>query len=60
MNLMLTLALFGTLAWAVPIVQETERISKKDKELAEVMVDIVHKYGWVEPLVLQMLLNYTS
>uniref|UniRef100_A0A8C6XMF6 Peptidase metallopeptidase domain-containing protein n=1 Tax=Naja naja TaxID=35670 RepID=A0A8C6XMF6_NAJNA len=39
MNLLLTVALFGTLAWALPIGQETERISKKDKELAEVMVD---------------------
>ncbi|KAG8136949.1 hypothetical protein E2320_005511 [Naja naja] len=35
MNLLLTVALFGTLAWALPIGQETERISKKDKELAE-------------------------
>ncbi|XP_034270871.1 stromelysin-1-like [Pantherophis guttatus] len=35
MNLLLTLALFGTLAWALPIGQETERISKKDRELAE-------------------------
>lgn len=39
MNLLLTIALFGTLAWALPIGQETERISKKDRELAEVMVD---------------------
>ncbi|XP_029139749.1 stromelysin-1 [Protobothrops mucrosquamatus] len=35
MNLLLTLALFGTLAWALPIVQETKSISKKDRELAE-------------------------
>lgn len=39
MNLLLTLALFGALAWALPIGQETERISKKDRELAEVTVD---------------------
>ncbi|XP_032075025.1 stromelysin-1-like [Thamnophis elegans] len=35
MNLLLTIALFGTLSWALPIGQETERISKRDRELAE-------------------------
>uniref|UniRef100_A0A670Y522 Peptidase metallopeptidase domain-containing protein n=1 Tax=Pseudonaja textilis TaxID=8673 RepID=A0A670Y522_PSETE len=41
MNLLLAIALFGTLAWALPIEQETERISKKDRELAEVTVDSI-------------------
>ncbi|XP_063161916.1 stromelysin-1-like isoform X2 [Candoia aspera] len=51
MNSLLTIALFGTLAWALPIVQETERISKKDMELAEKYIKLYYPESESTPVI---------